>query len=367
MVETTAAVVRDAGGPFELETVELDDPRPDEVLVDVRAVGVCHTDLSVRAGDHPVPFPAVLGHEGSGVVAAVGDAVTRVEPGDNVVLSFDYDGDCRNCHEGRPSSCASFGELNFGCRRPDGTSPISLDGEEIGGRFFGQSSFASRAVVSERSAVPVGDDVPIELLGPLGCGIQTGAGGVMNSLAPAPRDSVVVFGAGSVGLSGVLGARLRGCREIVAVDLVASRLETAASLGATATVNAGEVDDPVAAVREVLGGGADYTLETTGATAVFPQAVETLRPGGTCGVIGAPPAGSEVGLDPNVLLDGRAIQGIAEGSSVPPEFIPELVDHHRRGNFPFDEFVTFYEFDEIEDAVADAEAGDVIKPVLRMP
>ncbi|MEE6210071.1 NAD(P)-dependent alcohol dehydrogenase [Salarchaeum sp. III] len=363
-METTAAVVHEAGAQFELETVELDDPRSNEILVDMTAVGLCHTDLSVKSGDQPTPLPAVLGHEGAGVVQEVGDEVDRVQPGDNVVLSFDYDDTCPNCHTGHPANCESFGERNFSGRRPDGTSPISLDGEEISGRFFGQSSFAEHAVVSEQSVVPVADDAPLDRLGPLGCGIQTGAGGVINSLDPAAGDSIVVFGAGSVGLSGVLGAELCGCGDVIVVDIVDSRLEKARDLGATDTVNSGDVDDLDAELRDRLGGGADYTLETTGVTDLLRQAVDLLRPTGVCGVIGAPPRDETVDIDVNGLLSGRNIRGIAEGDSVPPEFIPDLVDLHQQGRFPFDEFVTSYDFEDINQAVEDVHDGGVIKPVL---
>ncbi|MFB6079280.1 MAG: NAD(P)-dependent alcohol dehydrogenase [Halarchaeum sp.] len=366
MVETTAAVVRGAGEPFEIETVELDGPSDGEVLVDVTAVGLCHTDLTVQAGDQPTELPAVLGHEGAGVVEDVGEGVDSVEPGDHVVLSFDSDGTCKHCHEGRPAYCETIIPTNFGSGRPDGSSTISLDGEDIGGRFFGQSSFAEKAIVSERSLVPVDDDAPLELLGPLGCGVQTGAGGVINSLSPSAGDDIVVFGAGSVGLSGVLGAQLCGCGEIVAVDVVESRLERAESLGATATVNSEEVDDVAAALREHLGGGVPYALETTGVPAVLETAIDSLGNLGTVGVIGAPPLGERASFDVNELLAGRTIRGITEGDSVPQEFIPDLVDLHEQGRFPFDEFVTFYDFEDINDAVADVEDGDVIKPILRL-
>lgn len=366
MVRTTAAVVHGAGEQFKLETVELEEPRSGEVLVDVTAAGLCHTDLIPKESGELTPLPAVLGHEGAGVVTEVGDDVDRVEPGQKVVLSFDYDDTCANCHDGQPANCESFRDRNFSGRRPDGTTPISLDGEEIAGRFFGQSSFAEQAIVSEQSLVPVNDDAPLELLGPLGCGVQTGAGGVINSLDPAAGDSIVIFGAGSVGLSAVLGAELCGCSDIVAVDVVDSRLEEATDLGATATVNSEAVGDLEAELRKILNGGADYTLETTGVTDVLRQAVDLLRPTGVCGVVGAPPQGAEVGIDVNGLLDGRTIKGITEGDSVPPEFIPGLVDLYQQGRFPFDEFVTFYDFDEINQAVEDMESGDVIKPVLRM-
>lgn len=366
-MDITAAVVREEGGTFELESVELGEPQADEVRIDMTAVGVCHTDLSVRDQYYPTPLPAVLGHEGSGVVDAVGEDVSDIEVGDHVVLSFDYDNGCQNCRTGDVAYCESFFEHNFAGRRTgDGSSPISKDGETLSGMFFGQSSFATKAIATERNVVVVPDDAPLELLGPLGCGIQTGAGGVINSLDPQAGSSIVIFGAGSVGLSALLGAQIKGCTDIVQLDLVDSRLEKAADLGATATINPKTIDDPIEAIHEELGGGADYALETTGQPTVLRQAVDVLRQGGTCGVIGAPPLGTEVSLDVNTVLFGRTVRGIIEGDSHPKQFIPDLVELYQQGRFPFDEFVTYYDFEDIQQAVEDSESGEVIKPILRM-
>ena len=367
-MQIEAAVVREEGGPFEIETVEIDDPRADEVMVRVVGAGICHTDIGVRDQDYPTPLPAVLGHEGSGVVERVGDDVTVVEPGDRVVMSFDHDGTCPSCRDGHPAYCESFFERNFGGGRPsDGTSPLSADGEALSGHFFGQSSFATHALATERNVVPVDDDVPLELLGPLGCGVQTGAGAVINSLNPQPGSSIAVFGAGSVGLSAVLGARVKGCTDIVVVDIQPSRLEKAEELGATRTIDPEEVDDVVGAVRAATDGGADYSLESTGVPSVAGQAVEALTKRGTCGVVGVPPAGTAANYDVSDLIgDGRTITGISEGDSDPPQFIPKLVELYRQGRFPFDELMTYYEFEAIEQAVEDAESGETVKPVVRM-
>jgi aryl-alcohol dehydrogenase len=366
-MEIRAAVVREESGPFEIETVELDEPRDGEVLVRVVAAGICHTDVAVRDRYYPTPLPAVLGHEGSGVVEAVGDGVTKVEPGDRVVLTFDFDDDCPNCRRGEVAYCENFFEHNFAGRRvSDGSTPIRDDGEDVGGAFFGQSSFATHAIATERNVVPVDDDVPLELLGPLGCGIQTGAGGVINALDPRAGSSIVVFGTGSVGLSAVMAANLKGCTDIVAVDLVESRREKALELGATHAVDPESVEDAEAAVRDHLGDGAQYSVETTANPSVLRTAVDVLRQTGECAVIGAPPLGTEVSLDVNTVLFGRTVTGVVEGSSNPDLFIPELIDLHRRGKFPFDELVTYYDFEEIERAVEEQEAGEVIKPIVRM-
>lgn len=366
-MEIEAAVVRRESGPFEIETLELDEPQTGEVLVRVVGAGICHTDLSVRDQHLPTPLPAVLGHEGSGVVEAVGEGVTKVEPGDHVVLTFDYDGTCANCLEGHVAYCADFFEHNFAGRRvSDGSTPIHDDGEAVSGMFFGQSSFATYSLANERNVVHVTEDVPLELLGPLGCGIQTGAGGVINVLDPQAASSIVVYGTGSVGLSAVMAADLKGCNDVVAVDLLESRREKALELGATHAVDPEAVDDTVEAVREHLGAGADYSVETTGNPDVLRQAVDCLSQRATCGVIGAPPLGTEVSLDVNTVLFGRDVRGIIEGDSVPDLFVPDLIDLYRRGKFPFDELVTYYDFEEIEQAIEDQESGEVVKPILRV-
>ncbi|MEE1823640.1 NAD(P)-dependent alcohol dehydrogenase [Streptomyces sp. BE20] len=374
MIEATAAVVDTRGGPFEPETVLLDDPRPDEVLVRIRAVGICHTDLSVRAGRTPAPLPAVLGHEGAGTVVAVGAAVTRVRPGDTVILTFDSCGACPPCLGGRPVRCEHWAALNlFGGHRLDGSATLRgtgrRDGAVLHGHFFGQSSFATHALADERNAVAVpGPALPFELLAPFGCGVQTGAGAVFHVLRPRPGDTVVVFGAGAVGLAAVLAARLTPAARIVAVDLRPARLALARELGATDVVDAG-ADDPVAAVLDLTGGrGADHTLETSGSVRALRQAVDALAVGGTCGVVGAPPAGSEVGLDvPALLARAPRIVGVNQGASVPGRFLPALVDLFRAGRLPVDRLVRAFPFAAIEEAAAAAEAGEAVKPVLTLP
>lgn len=367
-MEVQAAVVHEEGGSFEIEDVELSEPNEDEILVRVVGCGICHTDMIVRDQMYPTPLPAVLGHEGSGVVEEVGEDVTRVEPGDHVVMSFDYDDTCPSCRDGHPAFCENAYEYCFGGVRPeDGSSPVSLNGEEISGRFFGQSSFARYAIASERNAVPVEDDVPLELLGPLGCGIQTGAGGVLNSLDAEAGSSIAIFGAGSVGLSAVMAADLTGCTDIISVDLQPNRLDKALELGATETVNPDEVDDVVEEIQELTGGGVDYALESTGVPAVAEQATESLTQLGTLGIIGAPKLGTEASYDVNnLILNGRSITGIVQGDSDPQQFIPDLIDLYRQGKFPFDELVTYYDFEDIEQAIEDSESGETIKPVLRM-
>ncbi|MGI9049799.1 MAG: NAD(P)-dependent alcohol dehydrogenase [Rubrobacteraceae bacterium] len=365
-MKITAAVAREAEQPFSVEELELEGPRAGEVLVRVVATGMCHTDLIVRDQWYPVPLPCVLGHEGAGVVEEVGEGVTKVEPGDNVVLTFASCGKCANCLRGKPTYCLSFFGLNFGGGRLDGTSPISGDGETVHGHFFGQSSFATHALATERNVVKVADDAPLEMLGPLGCGIQTGAGGVLNTLHPEAGTSIVVFGTGAVGLSAIMAARIAGCTTIIGVDVKHDRLKLAEELGATHAINGSETN-AVEAVKELTGGGADFSVETTAVPAVFRQAVDALGLLGVCGLIGAARLGTEATFDMNdILIPGKTIRGIVEGESVPDVFIPRLVELYAQGRFPMDRLVKYYDLDGINDAAHAAEEGDAIKPVLRV-
>jgi len=364
MTITEAAVVESGGAPFSLSTIELADPRPDEVVVRMVAAGLCHTDLGVASGGLPFPMPGVLGHEGAGIVEQVGTAVTRVQPGDRVLLSFTSCGRCRNCRGGHPAYCATWLPANLiGGSRMDGDPTLTRAGEPIGGHFFGQSSFSRLALVDERSLVKVDADVPLERIAPLGCGIQTGAGAVWNVLTPQPGDSVVVLGAGAVGLSAVMAAALTPATTIVAVDRVASRLDLARELGATHTVDVTS-DDLVKSVLD-LTGGADGVIETTGSTAVLRQGADALAARGTLVVVGAPPFGSEVGLDVNAMLAGKRVVGLTLGDSETETLIPALIELVRSGRMPINRLITEYRFDDIQSAAADVASGATIKPVLR--
>ncbi|GLP69520.1 alcohol dehydrogenase [Streptomyces sp. TUS-ST3] len=362
---TRAAVVESGGAPFTLSDVTLDEPGPREALVRMVATGLCHTDLGVASGGLPFPLPGVLGHEGAGVVEAVGSAVTGVAPGDHVVLSFTSCGDCRNCDGGHPAYCAGWLPLNLlGGRRADGTSTISRDGEPLGGHFFGQSSFAERALVDERSLVKVDPDVPLESIAPLGCGVQTGVGAVWNVLKPVTGSTIVVLGAGAVGLSAVMAAALTPATTIVAVDRVGERLALAKELGATHTVDAA-AEDLGEALAAVTGGqGADGIVETTGNVAVLRQGVDALGARGTLVVVGAPPFGTEVSLDVNGLLGGKRVVGLTLGDAETQSFIPALVRLVKEGRLPLHRLISTYPFADIDQAVRDMGAGKAIKPVL---
>ncbi|MGA2006903.1 MAG: NAD(P)-dependent alcohol dehydrogenase [Solirubrobacteraceae bacterium] len=363
----TAAVTENAGGPFVLSELELGELRADEVLVAISAAGICHTDLICRDQWIPVPLPAVLGHEGAGVVRAVGAGVTRVAVGERVSLTFDSCGSCPCCLRAKPSYCHSFFEHNFAASRPaDETSALSRGEQFIGGHFFGQSSFATASVARERNIVGVESHIPLDVVAPFGCGIQTGAGAVLNTLAVPPGASLAVFGTGAVGLAAVLAGVIAGAATIIGIDLLAPRLALAAELGATHVIDAAS-SDPVEEIRALTGRGVDFALETTGVPAVLRSAVDCLAPLGTACVIGAPRHGAEVALDVNTILTGgRSVRGVVEGDSVPQLFIPALVRYWEQGRFPVERLITFYDFDAIEQAAADAQAGRAIKPVLRM-
>jgi aryl-alcohol dehydrogenase len=360
----TAVLSRTPGAPFELAELELEPPRADEVLVDIAAVGLCHTDVTVNGGSFPTPFPVVLGHEGAGVIAAVGAAVTSVAVGDHVALSFDSCGRCRSCLLGRPYHCHRFFDRNFLASRADGSTALSAEGGAVHSHFFGQSSFATQAIASARSVVAIPLDMPFELAAPLGCGVQTGTGTVLNALRPRPGDSIAVFGAGGVGLSAVMAAKIAAASPIVVVDVSPSRLELARELGASHTVDASR-EDPVEQIMRVTGVGVDYAVEASGAPVALRAAVDALGPGGVCALVGAPPGGTEVAFDVNmVLARGRTIQAVVEGHSVPGEFIPRLVERWRAGQLPLERLVRTFPMSAINEAAASAASGDTVKPVL---
>src|SRR5579859_1766679 len=366
-MEIQAAVLREHHGDFAIETVELDAPRDDEALIEIVATGLCHTDLVVRDGIFPIPaMPAILGHEGAGIVVATGGRVHDIRVGDHVVLSFASCGGCRNCEAGRPARCGNFVAANFHGKRPDGSATHRHREQPLNACFFGQSSFASHAVVREGSAVKVPKDLPLELLGPLGCGIQTGAGTVLNHLKPPPGASIAIFGVGAVGLSAVMAAKIAGCGAIIAIDRHAGRLALAAELGATHTINCLDVA-VVDRVKEVTGAGADYVIEGTGAPQAVAQSLRCVRRRGDVALLGLGRQDAPLPLTLGDLMTGTMIRSVIEGDSVPALFIPELIALYRQGRFPFDRLIRFYEFDRINDAARDATSGEVVKPVIRMP
>ncbi|KAA1248309.1 NAD(P)-dependent alcohol dehydrogenase [Mycobacterium simiae] len=361
----SAAVVPEVGAPFTLTEVDLQDPAPDEVLIEIAGAGICHTDIAVQHGQLPFPLPGVLGHEGSGTVVRLGAGVKSLAVGDQVALSFNSCGACPTCATGEPAYCYDFLGYNFGGVRPDGSSGLASAGAPLGANFFGQSSLATHALAHERNVVKLPPGTPVELVGPLGCGIQTGAGAVMNSLDVQPGSTVVVAGAGAVGLSAVLAAVVREATSIIAIDLHESRRKLAVDLGATHAVdpNAGPLADQI---KEISPAGAGYAIDTTAVPPVTEQLLACLGVRGKLGLLGvpaSPEAVFSVGLFQPPLL-GQTIRGIIEGDADPQTFIPYLLDLHRQGKFPFDKLITTMPLAQINEAVQAQHRGEILKAVL---
>lgn len=363
-MKVRAAVAVGAGQPFELRDVELDDPRDDEILVRVVGVGVCHTDI-VFQQTGAIPAPAVLGHEGSGIVEKVGAKVTKVAPGDRVAMTFRSCGACRRCDKGDAAYCQSMPMLNYMGMRTDGSKALRCEEVPVGSNFFGQSSFATHALTYERNVVKVPEDVPLALIGPLGCGIQTGAGGVMRSLACEAGSTLLITGGGPVGLSAVMGAKIQGCETVIVVEPHAARRALAQEFGATHVIDPAASPDLAAAVRAILPIGVDYAFDTTGIPAVQGAVMAALGPKGSFGIVGISPPGTPMpGEVNNAMTFGHTVKGIIEGDSDPDTFLPELMEHWRRGNLPFDRMITTFRFDQINEAIAAQHHGDCIKVVL---
>jgi aryl-alcohol dehydrogenase len=351
-----AAVLRRRGGPLKIEPLALEQPRDDEALVRLVASGICRTDIDFCDAWNPSAGPVVLGHEGAGVVERVGRSVKRVRRGDHVVLSYQSCGGCRACRRQRPTACAHFYELNFGFQRLDGSNALQRSGAR--GHFFGQSSFSTCAIATARNIVRVSRKLPLDLLAPLGCGIQTGAGTVMNSLKIRKGAGVAIFGTGAVGLSAVMAAHVVGADPIIGVDIVPKRLKLARELGATHVID-GRREDVAARIRRITGRGVDYVLEITGDAQMYRIAISVLNPRGSVARVAAPDGDQS-------LSQGRKSISIIQGDAIPQQFIPKLIALWRAGRFPFDRLVKFYRFTEINRAIADMRRGATIKPVLRM-
>lgn len=365
--QAKAAVLREAGAVAAIETVSVEDPRADEVLVEMRGVGICHTDMVMRDGHLPVPLPVVLGHEGSGIVRAVGSDVTGLAVGDHVVLSFMSCGACVSCDDHEPAYCHSWVPLNFFGARGDGSTALTdANGAAVHSHVFGQSSFATHAVVNQRNAVKVVKDLPLELLGPLGCGIQTGAGAVLNACLVRSGSSVAVIGVGAVGLSAIMAAGIAEASTIVAIDINDARIALARQLGATHGLRSDSGDFAELAKQAGCPAGFDYIIDTTGIIPLVNDAITALAPRGEIALVGAYAPGTPVLADAtHIMSAGRIIRGVVEGSANPQAFIPELIDHYRAGRFPFDRLVEYFTFEELGAAIEAGETGKVVKPVVR--
>jgi aryl-alcohol dehydrogenase len=351
-----AAVLRRKGGPLKIESLEMEGPRDEEILVRLVASGICHTDIDFCDGWDEADNAVVLGHEGAGVVDRVGKSVKSLKRGDHVVLSYQSCGHCRQCRGGHPAHCRHFYEANFGFQRLDGSNALQRSG--VRGHFFGQSSFATHSLTTERNLVKVSKELPLEILSPLGCGLQTGAGTVINSLRVSKGASIAVFGTGAVGLAAVMAARLVGADPIIGVDKKLNRLQLALKLGATHAID-NRRQDVTARIGDITGRGVDYVVETTASPKMHQLAIEVLNPHGVVALLTG-----ESGTDS--LPEGRKTLGIIQGDAIPQQFIPKLIQLYQAGQFPFDRLLKFYDFGDINRAIADARRGDTIKPVLRI-
>jgi aryl-alcohol dehydrogenase len=367
-MKITAAVVRKQGGPFEIETLELDDPQPDEVLVRVTAAGLCQTDLSVQHGHLHMAFPAVLGHEGTGVVEKVGSGVTDFAVGDTVVMSQAFCGHCLACRTGAAAYCTNVSKMSMSGRREDG-SPTLHDGSGavVGGNFVGQSSLASHSLVKARNVVRVPDGAAPELMAPLGCGMLTGAGAVLDDVQWPVAGTVAAFGLGAVGLAALFAAKAAGATTVIGVDRVPDRLAAATDLGIDHVVDGGTTDVPEE-IRRLTGGlGVDLAVEAAGVPALVQVAVNSLTKTGKVVIVGAARRGATFELDWWSVVSGRTVKGAVVGGANPIVGVPRLVRYWEQGKLPLERMVHTYPFEAIEDAVADLAAGRVLKPVLVMP
>lgn len=362
----TAALVSERGGRFGLETLELAEPAADELVVRVAASGLCQTDVHARDDYFGIAFPAVFGHEGAGVVERVGAAVANVAPGDRVVMVSPGCGACSACARKLPGYCAAARRIKFGGRLRDGRAPLHRNGSAVSGAFFQQSSFATHALATQGNVVKLPPELPFEVAAAFACGVNTGAGAVLNVLRPESGSAFAVFGAGAVGLAGLMAARIAGCRTRIAVDLHENRLALARELGATVCINPA-TEDPVARIREATEGkGVQSSLEAAGDPRALRQAVESLAPMGVCCLVGSARAGVEVALEMPLLQHGRTLRGCIQGDAPPQEFFPELFAHHAAGRLPVDRLIRHYDFADINEAVADAVSGRTVKAVLRI-
>lgn len=349
-----AAVLHETGGPFVIEPAEIDDLRDNEILVQNVATGICHTDIMVCDG-HPGDKPVILGHEGAGVVIETGKDVKNIQPGDHVLMSFQYCGECEPCRDGRPWRCVRMGELNFGYMRLDGSNAYLNSG--VYGHFFGQSSFATHSLVTENNCIKVAPELSLETICPLGCGFQTGAGTVMNLMNVPKGSSIAVFGTGGVGIAAIMAARIVGAAYIIGIDVHQSRLDLARELGATHVID-GSREDVKSAISAITGKGVDFSMDLTSTPAISELAIEVLNPGGVFANVSRPGDAGE-------LPEGKTSVIVTMGSAVPQEFLPELIRYYQAGDFPIDRLEKFYDFSDINQAIADSRSGVTIKPILR--
>ncbi|KAL0942757.1 putative alcohol dehydrogenase [Colletotrichum truncatum] len=380
-IETMAYVVEEVNAEFKLVPVILDGIRPDEVLIEMKYSGICHTDVVTQRGGLPfVEFPAILGHEGAGIVRAIGKDVKikDLAVGDHVLLSFNSCGSCNTCTSGHPALCPDSSKINVGSvRMSDKSTPARLatDGRPVRSQFFGHSSFSKMSVVSAKSVVrcPKTAADHMELYAPLGCGLQTGAGTVLNIIKPGKQDSIVIFGLGSVGIAALLAARYLEVGQIIAVDIVPERLKLGKDLGASHVINSVETASVVEEIQKLTSGGPKFAVDCTGILGVIEDMIRCVRPLGTAVLVGVPPPAAEIKIDPQAfLLGNKRLIGVIEGDSYPPQFIPQLIAMHQEGKFPIERLCRTYPASQLNKAIQDMQSGQVmlsvsqvIKPVIK--
>ena len=356
-IDISAGLLKGPGQPIVLEQLRMDAPGPGQARIRLHACGVCHTDAVMRQGAIPIPFPAILGHEGAGVIEALGAGTEGFQPGDHVLLSFSSCGGCGACADHQPGYCDSFFGLNFGLAAGPVETGTWRGDQAIPTRIFGQSAFASHALVDVRNMVRIDPDLPLATLAPLGCGVQTGAGTVLETLRVQPGQSLAVLGAGAVGLSAVMAGRIAGAGRIALLDRHRHRLDLGLELGAT----------EAATDLATLQGRFDHVVDTTGTTNLLEGAFDRLGSRGTLALLGAYHPGSTFPLSPSALMSGgRRVIGVVEGGIDPRLFLPILVDHYRAGRLPIDKMIHYYPLSAVEEAMRASETGEVIKPVLVM-
>jgi S-(hydroxymethyl)glutathione dehydrogenase/alcohol dehydrogenase len=360
-----AAVVTESNR-LSIETVELDPPKTGELLVRMRAAGVCHSDLHTLSGELRASPPLVLGHEGAGIVQTVGGGVTKFKPGDKILVNWlPADGTCPTCLSGRPNLCERFSTTTFQGWLPDGTSRLkSLDGVTLK-HYLSAATMSEFAVIGEAGAIPVPDDVPFEVAAIIGCAVATGVGAVVNTAQVSAGSSAAVIGCGGVGLCAIQGCKLAGCYPIIAIDVVESKLALACKLGATERINARQVD-VVRTLRSLTRQGPDYIFDTVASPETIPQALQGVRPAGTAVIVGLHAAKTDVPISPSALvLQNKRLLGSFAGSIRPQVDLPRLVALYRAGRLQLDDLVTKrYELGDLPQAFADMEAGTVARGVI---
>lgn len=357
-----SAVATRQSADIQIKTLNLAAPKANEVLIRTVASGVCHTDVAGRDGGMS-PYPVALGHEGAGIVEQVGDAVTTVKVGDHVVTSFSYCGHCRNCRTGHPALCEYLNQLNFGGANYDGTHRLHDEQGNAVSAFFGQASLSEYMVVDEHGVTKVDPQVDLKILGPLACGLQTGSGTILNYLKPSFGSTLVVAGVGGVGLAAIMAAKILNLDHIIAVDIHENRLTLARELGASEVINSQQVKDVEAKILQLVPGGVDYSVDTTGFAPIIKNLVHVLRPSGTCAVIGMT-GDVTFNIQEEIMGDSKKLIGLIEGDAIPQLYIPKLIKYYQKGLFPFDRLVKYYSFDNVNQAIADSLSGKVIKPIV---